>query len=177
MKPSNASTVSLDFGSSEPRSISPPQHSSSAKTPSFTTIRPSLDIPPSLAQYISGNKRIKTGKKLKSKVMCALASDCLAGNPMQSYLNKNGQAVDEKLLEFWKDVRQYLDADDSHRDEFGTVTKSKLAHQILDRYLSSDGESFLPESVKMTLLACLSSKDDSSLFILAQDIITEVLIN
>lgn len=93
---------------------------------------------------------------------------------MQSFLNNSGLISHGKLLEFWKDVRQYLDADESHRDEFGNIIKSRLAHHILKQYLSTTSESILPEKVKMTVLASLSYGDDSSVFILTQDIITEV---
>ncbi|CAC5396320.1 unnamed protein product [Mytilus coruscus] len=163
---------SLDFGSAEPRSNSSETNVLRTTTPSFTLIRPTLSIPPSLVTYISGKNRIKKDQKTNSKVMFALAADNLAGNPLQSYLNRSGKTRDEKLLKLWIDVRQYLDADDSHRDEFGQSIKQHLARVIFNQYLVSGNDDLLPESVKMSIYTSLSRQDDATLLCFVQDFVT-----
>ncbi|XP_052061919.1 regulator of G-protein signaling protein-like [Mytilus californianus] len=161
---------SFDFGNAEPRTCS--SETAVTTTSSFTQIRPTLSIPPSLATYISGKNRIKTGRKTNNKVMFALAADNLAGNPLQSYLNRSGKTRDEKLLKLWIDVRQYLDADDSHRDEFGHSIKQHLARVIFNQYLVSNNDDLLPESVKMSIYTSLSRQDDATLLCFVQDFVT-----
>ncbi|XP_076113384.1 regulator of G-protein signaling protein-like [Mytilus galloprovincialis] len=163
---------SLDFGSAEPRTCSSETVELRTTTPSFTLIRPTLSIPPSLATYISGKNRIKKDKKTNSKVMFALAADNLAGNPLQSFLNRSGKTRDEKLLKLWTDVRQYLDADDSHRDEFGHSIKQHLAQVIFNQYLVNGSDDLLPESVKVSIYTSLSRQDDATLLCFVQDFVT-----
>ena len=72
---------------------------SEIKSHSYTKIPPTLNIFPSLSLHISGRKRITSGRKISSRVMCALVSDKLAGNPLQSFLCRRGQDKEKKLFE------------------------------------------------------------------------------
>ena len=149
---------------------------SEIKSHSYTKIPPTLNIFPSLSLHISGRKRITSGRKISSRVMCALVSDKLAGNPLQSFLCRRGQDKEKKLFEFWTDIRQYLDADDGHRDEVGNPIKQKLANMILNRYLSSStisGELF-SEKIKLMVYRHLSERDDDAILNFEQEFVTEV---
>lgn len=170
-------TQSLDFGSSaDPRDLTSSFKTMSVQTvtPPFTFIGPLPKIPPSMSAYISGTKHINTGRKATGKVMIALAADKLAGNPLQSYLYESRKTREIRLLEFWTVVRQYLDADDSHRDEFGHSIRRKLAHTIFNQYLSSGCYNVLPEAMKMTVFMSITREDDASLLCSVQDFVTEV---
>ncbi|CAC5396313.1 unnamed protein product [Mytilus coruscus] len=170
-------TASLDFGSADPRDLTSSLKimSDQTETPPFTFIGSLPKIPPSLSTYISGTKRINTGRKAKSKVMIALAAEKLAGNPLQAYLYQSGKTRDIRLLEFWTDLRQYLDAEDSHRDEFGHLIKRKLAHTIFNQYLAAGRDNVLPEAMKMTVFTSITREDDASLLCFVQDFATESL--
>ena len=149
---------------------------SEIKSHSYTKFLPTLHILPPLSLYISGRKRIASGRKISSRVMCALASDKLVGNPLHSFLCRKGQDKEKKLLEFWTDIRQYLDAEDGHRDEVGNPIKQKLANMIFSRYLSSStkiGELF-SEKIKLMVYRHLSERDDEAIFNFAQEFVTEV---
>ncbi|VDI26949.1 Hypothetical predicted protein [Mytilus galloprovincialis] len=171
-------TQSLDFGSSaDPRDLTSSFKTMSVQTvtPPFTFIGPLPKIPPSMSTYISGTKRINTGRKATGKVMIALAAEKLAGNPLQSYLYESRKTREIRLLEFWTHVRQYLDADDSHRDEFGHLIRRKLAHTIFNQYLSAGRDNVLPEAMKMTVFMSITREDDASLLCSVQDFVTERL--
>lgn len=156
------------------------QKSASAESNySFTQTNKVVNVPISITSYLSGRRRIATGRSpnINNRMLCALASDHLSGAPFRAFLKKKGLGLDMRYLSFWSDVRHYLDTEDGSTDCFGIPLKQSLAKTITERYLSSissDTEIF-SEELKMTLFASLTQQQDVSLLCSAQDIVSGML--
>ena len=84
--------------------------------------------------------------------------------------------MDIQYLNFWTDVRNYLDTDEHTIDGYGYPLKRLLAHKFSKTYLSPDGEGshIFSESLKNSLFLALSNNNDVSLLCMAQDIVLDV---
>lgn len=107
----------------------------------------------------------------------SFASDMLAGYPFRQYLQERQLKQDSRMLDFWSDVRQYMDADDGYLDPYGIPMKRKLARTLTDKYLTLNNDleyDIFSEQLKMTLYQGLNSRDDVILMSYAQNIISHV---
>lgn len=137
-----------------------------------------LMIPLSVTSYLCGRKRLNIGSfpTVSNRILCALASDNLAGEPFKNFLNKQTEALDLGYLHFWSDVRHYLDTDEAYLDSNGKPMKKVLGQKISYKYLQSKGEycGIFSEGLKMALLQSMTGEDHISLLCTAQDIVTGV---
>lgn len=135
-----------------------------------------VPTPIHVRSYLNGRRRLVQGQIAGSsnKILCALASDNLGGAPFRQFLNNTGQTLDLHYLDFWRDVRNYLDAEDKSTDMYGNPLRKVLARMIAERYLSYAGEEsdIFSEGLKMQILHSLSNEDDVSLLCVVQDIVT-----
>ncbi|KAJ8310768.1 hypothetical protein KUTeg_012633 [Tegillarca granosa] len=135
-----------------------------------------LMIPLSVTSYLCGRKRLTIGSfpTVSNRILCALASDNLAGEPFKKFLNKQMETLDLGYLHFWSDVRHYLDTDEAYLDPNGKPMKKVLGQKISYKYLQSKGEycGIFSEGLKMALLQSMSGEDHISLLCTAQDIVT-----
>lgn len=109
----------------------------------------------------------------------SFASDMLAGYPFRQFLQERQLMQDSRMLDFWSDVRQYMDADDGYLDPYGIPMKRKLARTLTDKYLTLNNDleyDIFSEQLKMTLYQSLNSRDDVILMSYAQNIISQVSI-
>ncbi|KAK3086174.1 hypothetical protein FSP39_014682 [Pinctada imbricata] len=132
-----------------------------------------------LTSYMAGRRRFSLGRfpGIETRMLCSFASDPLAGSPFLQFLKSRYLLQDMKLLEFWNDVRHFLDTDENYVDPFGTPMKKALGKIIAEKYLmeSPDRNDIFPEALKMSILRSLSFKDDITLLSTVQDLITGAL--
>lgn len=137
-----------------------------------------IPTPIHIRSYLNGRRRLGQEQIAGSnnKVLCALASDNLGGAPFRQFLINTEQTLDLHYLDFWRDIRRYLDAEENSIDKYGNPLRKMLAHMIAERYLSSSGEEsdIFSEGLKMQILYTLSNENDVSLLCVVQDIVTGV---
>ncbi|XP_052286288.1 uncharacterized protein LOC127881994 isoform X1 [Dreissena polymorpha] len=164
----NSSETPDDLGRGQIRSrnLSTPQH---ARSP----------IPIVLKSFLGGKKRTILGKlpNTNNRVLWSLASDILACSPFRSFLEKHEFLMDLKYLNFWTDVRSYLDTDENAITVYGETVRNFTAQRIVTEYLSNSGVAcdIFTESLKMSLLRAITGGNDVTLLCMAQDIVQETL--
>jgi hypothetical protein len=86
-----------------------------------------------LSSYLGGKNRALVGKapETTKRVIWCLASDVLACCPFRSFLAKHGHTFDVMYLNFWTDVRNYLDTDEHSVDGFGQSLRQLIAQRYL----------------------------------------------
>lgn len=137
-------------------------------------------IPLFVNSYVKGRKRVDFDNTIldkNNKMAASFASDMLAGYPFRQYLQERQLKQDSRMLDFWSDVRQYMDADDGYLDPYGIPMKRKLARTLTDKYLTLNNDleyDIFSEQLKMTLYQGLNSRDDVILMSYAQNIISHV---
>lgn len=91
----------------------------------------SKSIPISLKSFLCGKRRAIRGDypETTNRVLWSIASDVLACCPFRAYLERHEQVFDMHCLNFWSDVRAYLDVDDSSTDGLGRPMKKTLANK------------------------------------------------
>eukprot|EP00105_Crassostrea_gigas_P001305 XP_011413410.2 PREDICTED: regulator of G-protein signaling protein-like [Crassostrea gigas] len=138
-------------------------------------------IPLFVNSYVKGRKRVDFDNTIldkNNKMAASFASDMLAGYPFRQYLQERQLKQDSRMLDFWSDVRQYMDADDGYLDPYGIPMKRKLARTLTDKYLTLNNDleyDIFSEQLKMTLYQGLNSRDDVILMSYAQNIISHAL--
>jgi hypothetical protein len=136
-------------------------------------------IPVHVTSHIVGHQRMNTKNvylDTNFKLMAVLASDRLAGSPFGQTLQNRGLFNIFRMLEFWEDVRRYLDIDEKYLDPHGMAIKRSMARQINDKYLTFTGRpeyDIFPEHQKKSFYQCLNSQDDNTI-LNAQDVILQV---
>ena len=137
-------------------------------------------IPIVLTSYLGGKRRTILGQTpaIGNRVLWSLAADVLAGSPFRTFLFAKGHMMDINYLNFWTDVRDYLDTDEHTLDAYGFPLKRLLAHKFADTYLLQGGQctGLFSETLKNSMFTALSNSNDVSLLCMAQDIVLEVFI-
>ena len=137
-------------------------------------------IPLPVNSFVRGRRRINfdsTTLDRNNKMAVSFASDVLAGFPFRQFLQDRQLIQDARMLEFWTDVRHYMDADDAYLDPFGIPMKRKLARVLVDKFLTLNNDldyDIFSEELKITLYQSLNSRDDVTLMSFAQNTISHV---
>lgn len=137
-------------------------------------------IPLPVDSFVRGRRRINfdsTTLDRHNKMAVSFASDVLAGFPFRQFLQDRQLIQDARMLEFWTDVRHYMDADDAYLDPFGIPMKRKLARVLVEKFLTLNNDldyDIFSEELKITLYQSLNSRDDVTLMSFAQTTISHV---
>ncbi|XP_052818181.1 uncharacterized protein LOC128244204 [Mya arenaria] len=134
-------------------------------------------IPIELTSFLCGKKRTQLGNfpNISNRVLWSLASDMLACCPFRSFLEKNDHLFDLRYLNFWTDVRIYMDTDDNAVDDIGRPLRRALAHRIVSRYLyrNQGVRDLFPEALKKSIFYALNEHRGDNVLCMAQDIAQE----